>query len=433
LLEVGADIGHSIQNARRSGTFAVGLETEPGCLSRARDLFDEAHGITLKGKAPFAPVKGKTFDLVVLPNFLGNTEHPRETLREILPLLEDGGHLLLSLAWPSVAPMATLMDAKALLQEAGFEFLRTDINPRIAKSVSSALHLSELMNAPEDLSKTKTVSGRFTYEHIIRPAERLFASAAPETFADEMILVARKPPAKRKLSLTVGMLSLNEKESVSRMIDDIRAVAPDAHILLVDSSSDETPDIARQKGASVVRQLPPRGHGPAMETLMYEAAKVSDALIYLDCDFTYPASMIPRIRQLLEEGADVVNASRTSKYPKAMPIPNFIANRVFAATAQAIHGLPTTDVHSGMRGYRSSVIRAFGFDGEGDALPLDTLILPAKSNYNVIEFPIPYADRVGFSKLAKLRGTTWTFIRIATAIGQGKRVRSGNHYRVLDA
>ena len=165
---------------------------------------------------------------------------------------------------------------------------------------------------------------------------------------------------------------------------------------------------------------------------MYEAAKTSDALIYLDCDFTYPADMIPRIRQMLEDGADVVNASRTSKYPKAMLIPNFVANRLFAATARAVHGVPTTDVHSGMRGYRSSVIRAFNFDGEGDALPLDTLILPAKSNYRVVEFPIPYAERVGVSKLAKLRGTTWTFIRIATAIGQGKRVKLGRRYTVLD-
>ena len=163
---------------------------------------------------------------------------------------------------------------------------------------------------------------------------------------------------------------------------------------------------------------------------MYEAALESDALIYIDCDFTYPTNMIPRLRRLLEEGADVVNASRTATYPKAMPIPNFLANRTFAATAQAVHGIPTTDVHSGMRGYRSSVIRAFSFDGEGDALPLDTLILPARSNYHVIEFPIEYSERLGFSKLAKLRGTVWTFLRIASAVGKGSRVRRGRRYVV---
>lgn len=165
---------------------------------------------------------------------------------------------------------------------------------------------------------------------------------------------------------------------------------------------------------------------------MYEAAKQSDALIYLDCDFTYPTATIPRIRELLDSGVDVVNTTRTHRYPKEMPIPNFVANRFFAATAQIIHGVPTTDVHSGMRGYRCSVIRAFSFDGEGDALPLDTLILPAKSHYHVAELPIPYLKRVGESKLAKLRGTMWTFARIASAIGEGSRVRRGVRYRHVD-
>jgi hypothetical protein len=242
------------------------------------------------------------------------------------------------------------------------------------------------------------------------------------------LVVARLAPEPGKLSLTVGMLTLNERESVARMIDEIRAVAPDAKILLIDSSTDDTPDIAKASGAEVIRQVPARGHGPAMERLMYAAAERSDALIYIDCDFTYPTSYIPRVRELLEQGADVVNATRTHRYPKAMPIPNFIANRTFAGVARIIHGIPTTDLHSGLRGYRSSTIRAFSFDGERDALPVSTLIHPARANYHVVDLPIPYAERVGVSKLAKLRGTMWTFARILSEIPHGKRVRAGRNY-----
>lgn len=242
------------------------------------------------------------------------------------------------------------------------------------------------------------------------------------------VVVARVKPEPGKLSLTIGMLTLNEEQSVERMIDEIRQHAPDAGILLIDSSSDATPDLAKAKGADVVRQLPARGHGPAMEQLMYRAADRTDALVYLDCDFTYPSEYIPRILRLLEEGADIVNATRTHKYPKAMPVPNFIANRVFAGTAQIVHGIPTTDLHSGMRGYRSSVIRAFAFDGEQDALPVTTLIAPARSGYSVVDLPIPYAEREGISKLARLRGTAWTFARVATSIGHGRRVTRNHNY-----
>ncbi len=155
---------------------------------------------------------------------------------------------------------------------------------------------------------------------------------------------------------------------------------------------------------------------------MYAAAKESDALVYLDCDFTYPTSNIPALRRLLEdEAVDVVNCARTRTRPAAMPAPNYLANRAFAGLASVLHGVPTVDVHSGMRAYRSSVIRAFDFDGEGDALPLDTLLWPAKCGYRVVEVPIDYDERVGASKLRKLAGTWWTFVRLARATGVGSR------------
>jgi glycosyltransferase involved in cell wall biosynthesis len=242
-------------------------------------------------------------------------------------------------------------------------------------------------------------------------------------FAFQNVLVARKPPVRRKLSLTVGMLTMDEEESVAKMISEIRRVAPDAKILCVDSSmKDKTPEIAARLGAKVLRQVPPRGHGPAMEHLMYSAAAESELLIYLDCDFTYPVDNIPIVRRIVEEeGVDVVNCARTRTRPAAMPVPNFLANRAFAAMAHALHGIPTVDVHSGMRAYRAGTIRAFDFDGEGDALPIDTLLFPAKCGHHVVEIAIDSNERVGTSKLRKLAGTVWTMVRLARALPVGRR------------
>ena len=58
---------------------------------------------------------------------------------------------------------------------------------------------------------------------------------------------------------------------------------------------------------------------------------------------------------------------------------------------------------------------------EGDALPIDTLLYPAKCGYRVVEMPIDYNERVGFSKLRKLAGTMWTMIRLARALPVGRR------------
>jgi hypothetical protein len=89
--------------------------------------------------------------------------------------------------------------------------------------------------------------------------------------------------------------------------------------------------------------------------------------------------------------------------------------------AHVMHGVPTCDVHSGMRAYRTGTIRAFDFDGEGDALPIDTLLWPAKCGYRVVELPIDYNERVGQSKLRKLAGTVWTLIRLIKTLPVGQR------------
>ena len=91
---------------------------------------------------------------------------------------------------------------------------------------------------------------------------------------------------------------------------------------------------------------------------MYSAAAQSELLIYLDCDFTYPPAMIPAIHRILESGVDVVNAARIRDKPAAMPLPNYLANKTFAVCAQLLNGVPVADLHSGMRGYRSSLTRA---------------------------------------------------------------------------
>jgi hypothetical protein len=412
-LFVGCGVAESASALRARGAKVTAVEGDAELLDRARDLVAEVHAVDLAKDDPFRPVAGRTFDLVAVEGGVERVPSARAFFEQARVHLVDGGHLVVSFG---AGGPASRTDVRAALESAGFEVMRYDMNPRLLRS-----ELSRTAKAVDDLRLVYTTSFRYT-RYLARPVEKLVAMRDPDRFAADHVWVARVPPKPGPLSLTVGMLTLNEIESVERMIDDIRAVAPDAQILLIDSSSDKTPELAKAKGARVVRQLPPQGHGPAMERLMYEAAKDTEALIYLDCDFTYPTNMIPVIRRLLEDGADVVNASRTAKRQKAMPLPNFIANRVMAASTQIAHGLPTTDVHSGMRGYRCSVIRGFDFDGSGDAIPLDTLILPAKSGYKVIEFPIDYAERMGVSKLAKLRGVLWTYIRIAGAFGHGERV-----------
>lgn len=212
------------------------------------------------------------------------------------------------------------------------------------------------------------------------------------------------------MKVTVSMITMNEEGAVAKVIADIRRVVPDAEILLVDSSRDRTPDIAASLGCRVIRQFPPQGYGPAMNRAVREAS--GDVVVTLDCDDTYPVEAIPRLIELIGEGNDLVNTTRVQRRPKAMPFANFLANRAFALAARILHGIRTTDLHSGMRAYRKSMIDQVRWSEKGPALPVDMLLIPYRRGFRIAEVPIDYRERIGVTTLHRFSSTMWTLKRI---------------------
>ena len=213
--------------------------------------------------------------------------------------------------------------------------------------------------------------------------------------------------------ITVAMISMNEENAVHKVIEDIKTVIAglDAEILVVDSSKDRTPEIAAAAGARVVRQFPPQGYGRAMGRALSEGR--GDVVITLDCDDTYPADRIPDLaRMVLDGSTDLVNASRLESRPVTMPFSNYLANWLFAFVSWILLGVKTTDVHSGMRAYRRTMLEKVTFDPNGPALPVELLLKPALLGYRISEVFIPYNDRIGVTTLNKWESTIWTFRRI---------------------
>ena len=213
--------------------------------------------------------------------------------------------------------------------------------------------------------------------------------------------------------VSVAMITKNEERAVASVIEDIRKHAPQAEIIIVDSSTDRTPEIAASLGARVIRQFPPRGYGRAMDRALRAAA--GEAIVTLDCDNTYPAEMIPVMaRYILEEGYDLVDGSRLARKPKAMPWVNYLANRGFAGLASLLFWRRVTDLHSGMRAYKRSLVRGLDYDPGGPALPVELLLKPLKLGCRIKFLFIDYRDRLGTSTLQPLGSAWWTLRRILT-------------------
>ena len=214
-------------------------------------------------------------------------------------------------------------------------------------------------------------------------------------------------------AITVAMITLNEQDAVGKVIADIQAATAglSVEILVVDSSQDQTPTIAAAAGARVVRQFPPQGYGRAMARALSEGR--GEVIITLDCDDTYPPDRIPELASMvLAGGYDLVNASRLEAKPSSMPLPNYLANWLFAFVSWILLGVKTTDVHSGMRAYRRSMLEKMTFDPSGPALPVELMLKPVLAGYRLAEIFIPYRDRIGVTTLRKWESTIWTFKRI---------------------
>jgi len=201
------------------------------------------------------------------------------------------------------------------------------------------------------------------------------------------------------------MLTMNEEEAVARQIEEIRKQAgADVAIVVVDSSSDRTPEIAASHGAKVIRQFPPRGYGQAMLLGQREAAKLGDVVVTMDCDMTYPAERIRDFVSLIERGYDCVSGSRIEGLNEGMPLLNRLANRGFALLVRVLFRFRVTDLTTGMRAYRSSVINAIEWVPLR-FFPAEQGLRIYQAGCKVIEVPISYRLRIGEVKMRKLRDT----------------------------
>jgi glycosyltransferase involved in cell wall biosynthesis len=225
--------------------------------------------------------------------------------------------------------------------------------------------------------------------------------------------VSNTPLPKAELAgrITVAMITRNEEKAVEKVVSDVRAAVPGAEILIVDSSSDRTADIAERLGAQVIRQYPAQGYGPAMDKALRSSDR--EVIVTLDCDDTYPVECIePMARMVLEEGWDLIDGSRLAGKPKAMPWINFLANWGFAALASLLFFRRIRDLHSGMRAYRSSLIAQLTYQANGPALPVELLLRPIREGRRVKIVAIPYRQRIGDSTMHPLESAWWTWKRI---------------------
>ena len=213
-------------------------------------------------------------------------------------------------------------------------------------------------------------------------------------------------------SLTIVIPALNEEDAIGDIITRCLAASEEicrsaglqsVEVIVVnDGSTDRTSQIARSfDGVSVIDFAKNRGYGAAIAEGF--ARGRGTLLGFLDADGTCdPLCFGPMCRAAVKDGAEIVLGSRLGPGSQ-MPKVRRLGNRLYALMLGLLTGRSVTDTASGMR-----VLRREAFE-ELAPLPVGLHFTPAMSaralvnNMRVVEIPMPYAERVGESKLHVLR------------------------------
>ena len=225
--------------------------------------------------------------------------------------------------------------------------------------------------------------------------------------------------------LAVLIPAKDEEATIGELLDRVsrvRVSGCEIRCLVVDDGSkDRTAQIARQRGASVIRHPENRGLGAAVRTGLRAAVDDgASAVAYLDADLEYYPEDIPRlVEPVLSGTADYVLGSRFMGEPRGlrgMKLYRRLGNLAFTSLLVLLTGHRITDGQTGMRAFsreaadRAEIVHDYNY---AQVLTLDLL----RKGFRMEEVEIRYRLRehgesfIGWSYPAKVLPAIWRELR----------------------
>lgn len=197
----------------------------------------------------------------------------------------------------------------------------------------------------------------------------------------------------------------NEEGALGMCIDEIREslTGQSYEIIVSDSSTDRSPEIARQKEAKLVKHDLP-GYGNAYLQAFPHAQ--GDYIVMADADFSYDFKEVKLLINKINEGFDLVIGSRLrgNIYPGAMPFSHRIfGTPILNLLIQLTTGLKISDSQSGFRAITKNSLCKLGPTSPGMEFASEMIVKAKRTGLKINEVPISYRARIGESKLRKIK------------------------------
>jgi hypothetical protein len=212
------------------------------------------------------------------------------------------------------------------------------------------------------------------------------------------LLIPEGDVADPELSIVVP--ALNEQLTIGDFIDwckeGLAKAKVKGEILIVDSSTDKTAEIAVAKGARVLRS-PKRGLGRAyIDSLPFIRGKY---IVMGDCDCTYDFRELEPFVAKFHEGYEYIMGSRFSGYiePGAMPpLHRYFGTPGTTWILNVIFSSHFSDIHCGMRGITLEALTRMGLRSQSWEYASEMVLKSVHMGLKTGEVPIRFLkDREG--------------------------------------
>ena len=213
------------------------------------------------------------------------------------------------------------------------------------------------------------------------------------------------------------MPAYNAARTLEKTVADIPPGAVDEIILVDDCSRDNTVEIAKRLGLTVIRHEKNLGYGGNQKTCYQRALENgADYVVMIHPDYQYDSRVIPAAIEFIRLGiCDFVMGSRIRTRREAlsggMPPWKYVANRCLTFTENIALGQNLGDFHSGFRAYRRSVLETIPYLRNSNDFVFDSEFLAQAVHFGFklgdIPVPVRYCDEA--SSINFRRSVTYGF------------------------
>jgi glycosyltransferase involved in cell wall biosynthesis len=248
-------------------------------------------------------------------------------------------------------------------------------------------------------------------------AERRYARALDRIEQLESLLEEIARPDAHEARTVAVMPAYNAGRTLRKTVADIPPGAVDEIIVVDDCSSDDTVEVARELGLTVIQHRKNGGYGANQKTCYRHALdRGADYVVMIHPDYQYDSRIVGAAVRFLQLGiCDVVLGSRirTRREARAggMPRYKYVANRVLTGFENFALGQNLGDFHSGFRAYSRRVLETIPWERNSDDFVFDTEFLAQAvyCGFRIGDVPVPvrYFDEA--SSINFRRSVTYGF------------------------